>query len=81
MVPHRRMWIYVGFQSSVHFKIPGALTDDLFTERFADCIFNGDHFLALGRDNKFINDDREIDWDDKSIISYDPRTKETEHQV
>jgi hypothetical protein len=40
--------------------------DDLFTDWFADCIFNEDHFLALGGDNKFINDGREIDWDDKS---------------
>jgi hypothetical protein len=29
--------------------------------RFADCIFNGNHFLALGRDNKFIDDGQEID--------------------
>jgi hypothetical protein len=29
---------------------------DLFTARFAECIFNEDHFLALGGDNKFIND-------------------------
>jgi hypothetical protein len=49
--------------------------------RFAGCIFNEDHFLALGRDNKIINDSREIDWDDKSILSSDPGTKETEFQV
>jgi hypothetical protein len=34
---------------------------DLFTTQFADCIFNGDHFLILERDNKFIKDDRKID--------------------
>jgi hypothetical protein len=28
--------------------------DDLFTAQFADCIFNDDHFSALGGDNKFI---------------------------
>jgi hypothetical protein len=27
---------------------------DLFTSQFADCIFNEDHFLTLGGDNKFI---------------------------
>jgi hypothetical protein len=54
---------------------------DLFTARFADCIFNEDHFPSLGGDNKFINDDREIDWDDKSILSSDPRTKETKLKV
>jgi hypothetical protein len=32
-------------------------------------------------DNKFIDDDRKIDWDDKSILSSDPRTKETELKV
>jgi hypothetical protein len=41
---------------------------DLFTTRFVDCIFNEDHFLALGRDNKFITDDREINWNDKSRL-------------
>jgi hypothetical protein len=53
----------------------------LFTVQFTDCIFNEDHFLVLGGHNKFIDDDREIDWDDKSILSSDPSTKETELQV
>jgi hypothetical protein len=57
------------------------LTGDLFTTRFTDCIFNKDHFLALGEDNKFINDGREIDWDNKFILSSDPRTKKTKLQV
>jgi hypothetical protein len=43
--------------------------------------FNEDHFLALGRDNKFIINDQEINWDEKSILSSDPHTKETELQV
>jgi hypothetical protein len=39
-------------------------------------------FLTLGGDkNKFINDGQKIDWDDKSILSSDSRTKETELQV
>jgi hypothetical protein len=54
---------------------------DLFTAWFADCIFNDDHFLALGGDNKFITDDWKIIWDDKSILSSDPCTKETKLQV
>jgi hypothetical protein len=37
--------------------------------------------LALGGDNKFITNDQKINWDDKSILSSDPRTKETELQV
>jgi hypothetical protein len=38
-------------------------------------------FSTLGEDNKFINDDQKIDWDDKSILSSDSRTKETELQI
>jgi hypothetical protein len=57
------------------------LTGDLLTAQFADCIFNEVHFLVLWGDNKFINDGPEIDWDDKSILSSDPRTKETKLQV
>jgi hypothetical protein len=81
MGPHRRMRIYVGFQSPSILKYLEPLTGDLFTTWFANCIFNGDHFLALRGDNKFINDGQEIDCDDKSILSSDPHTKETELQV
>jgi hypothetical protein len=81
MGPHRRMRIYMGFQSPSILKYLEPLTGDLFMTRFADCIFNEDYFLALGGDNKFINDGREIDWDDNSILSSDPHTKETELQV
>jgi hypothetical protein len=81
MGPHRRMGIYVGYQSPSILKYLEPLTGDLFIARFTDCIFNEDHFLALGGDNKFITDGREINWDDKSIISSDPHTKETELQV
>jgi hypothetical protein len=35
-----------------------AITGDLFTARYADCIFNEDHFLALGgRDFRLIQND------------------------
>jgi hypothetical protein len=49
--------------------------------RFADCMFNEDHFSALGGDNKFIDDYREIVCDDEIILSSDPRIKETDLQV
>jgi hypothetical protein len=81
MDPHRRIRIYVGFQSSSILKYLEPLTGDLFRARFTDCIFNVGHFLALGGDNKFITNGREINWDDKSILSSDPRTKEIELQV
>jgi hypothetical protein len=81
MGPHRRMGIYVGFQSPSILKYLEPLTGDLFTTWFVDCIFNKDHFPVLGGDNKFITNGREINWDDKSILSSDPRTKEIELQV
>jgi hypothetical protein len=81
MDPQRRMEIYVGFQSTFILKYLEPLTGDLFTARLANCIFNEGHFMALGGDNEFINDDQEIDWDDKYILSSDPHTKETELQV
>jgi hypothetical protein len=81
MGPHRRMGIYVEYQSPSILKYLEPLMSDLFTTRFADCIFNEDHFLALGGDNKFITDGWEINWDDKSILSSDSRTKKIELQV
>jgi hypothetical protein len=76
MGPHKRMGIYVGFQSLSILKYLQPLTVDLFTTWFADCIFNEDHFPALAGDNKFINDGQEIDWDDKSILILWPTYKE-----
>jgi hypothetical protein len=81
MGPHKRMRIYVGYQSPFILKYLEPLTGDLFTAQFADYIFNEDHFSALGGDIKFINDDWEINWDDKYILSSDSCTKETELQV
>jgi hypothetical protein len=48
MDPHRRMMIYMGFQSMSILKYLQPLMGDLFTTQFANCIFNEDHFLALG---------------------------------
>ena len=81
MGPHRKLGIYVGYQSPSIIKYLEPLTGDLFTARFADCIFNEEHFPALGGDFKYQNESREIDWDAKSISSSDPRTKESELQV
>jgi hypothetical protein len=54
---------------------------DLFTARYADCIFNENYFTTLGGDYKYHSECREINWDDKSILSFDSHTKETELQV
>jgi hypothetical protein len=52
-------------------------TQVLFTARYDDCIFNEDHFLTLEKDYKYYLECQEINWDDKSILSSDPHTKET----
>jgi hypothetical protein len=81
MCPHRKLEIYVGYHSSLIIKYLEALTGDLFTARYADCIFNENHFPALGGDYKCHSECQEINWDDKFILSSDPCTKETELQV
>jgi hypothetical protein len=47
MGPHRKMGIYVGYSSPSIIKYLEPLTGDLFTARYADCIFNEDNFPAL----------------------------------
>jgi hypothetical protein len=71
MDPHRKLGIYVGFQSLTTLKYMEPLMGDLFTIWFANCIFNKVHFSTFGGDNKFIDDSWEIIWDDKTIISSD----------
>jgi hypothetical protein len=53
-------------------------TKDLFTTRYTSCIFNEEHFPALGGDYKYHSECPEINWDDKPILSSNPRTKGTE---
>jgi hypothetical protein len=79
--PHRKLGIYVGYHSPAIIKYMEPLTGDLFTSWYAYCIFNEDHFLTLGGDYKYHLECQEINWDDKSIISSDPCTKEIELQV
>jgi hypothetical protein len=71
----------VEYHSPSIIKYLEPLTEDLFTAWYADFIFNEDHFLTLERVYKYHSECQEINWDDKSIISSDPRTKETELQV
>jgi hypothetical protein len=81
MGPHRKLGIYVGFQSPSIIKFLEPLTGDLLTARHADCIFNEDHFPALGGDYKYHTECQEINWDAQHISKEDPRTKESELQV
>jgi hypothetical protein len=79
--PHRKLGIYVGYHSPSIIKYLEPLSGDLFTVWYADCIFNEDNFLALGGDYKYHSECQEINWNDKSILSSDPRIKETELYV
>jgi hypothetical protein len=55
------------------------MTEDLFTVRYADCIFNEDYLLALVGEFQNNSECQEINWDDKSMISSYPQ--ETKLQV
>jgi hypothetical protein len=48
MGPHIKMSIYVGYHSSSIIKYLEPMTEDLFMVWYADCMFNEDHFPALG---------------------------------
>ena len=80
MGPHRKLGIYVGFQSPSIIKYLEPLTRDLFTARYAVCIFNENHFPVLGGDYKYQSECQEINCDAQGISS-DPRTQKTEQQV
>jgi hypothetical protein len=81
MDPHKKMCINVRYHSLSIIMYMEPMIDDLFTACYADCIFNEDHFPVFG--GKFHNNSecQKINWDDKSIISSDPHTQETELQV
>jgi hypothetical protein len=81
MGPHRKMGIYVGYHSPSIIKYLEAMTGDLFMSRYADCMFNDDHFSTLGGQFQNNLEYHKRNWDDKSIISSYPRTQETELQV
>ena len=71
----------MGFISPSIIKYLEPLTGDLLTARFADSIFNEDHFPTLGREFKYHAESQEINWEAKGIANEDPRTQESELQV
>jgi hypothetical protein len=81
MGPHRKVGIYVGFQSPSIIKYLEPLTRDLFTTQFTDSIFDEEHFPALGGDFKYQKECREVNWNTQSVPGTDPRTTEIELQV
>jgi hypothetical protein len=72
MGPHKKLGIYVGYKSLSIIKYLEPLTGDLFTTRHGDCVFNEDHFPALGGDIKYQKECPEIDWNAQRISSSDP---------
>ena len=48
MGPHRRLGIYVGFDSLSIIRYLEPITEDVFTACFADCHFNESAFPPLG---------------------------------
>jgi hypothetical protein len=75
MALHRRMRIYVGYQSPSIIKYLEPLTGDLFMAQYANCIFDEDHFPALGGETKYQKVCQEIDWNVQGIPTSDPRTQ------
>ena len=63
MGPQRSLGIYVGFESPSIIKYLEPSTGDLHMARFADSIFNEDHFPALGGETKNHKQCWEINWD------------------
>jgi hypothetical protein len=81
MGPHRKMGIYVGYLSPSIIKYLEPLTGDLLTAQYTDCIFNEEHFPALGGEFKYHTEPSEINWDAIDTQNENPRTKESELQV
>ena len=70
----------MGYSSPSIIKYLEPITRDLFTTRFADCIFNEDHFLVLGGE-LYQKECQEIDSNVEGIPFSDPCTTETELQI
>jgi hypothetical protein len=82
MGSHRKLGIYVGYETPSIVKYLEPKPGDLFTARYDDSIFDEEHFLALGG-GLYLNNKqcREIEWSSSSIQSLDPHTKDTELEV
>ena len=71
----------MGYISPSIIKYLEPLTGDLYTARYADCIFDKDNILALGGDNMYQIKCQDTEWNASNIQSLDPRTKESELEV
>jgi hypothetical protein len=80
MGPHRKLGIYVGYETPSIIMYLEPMTRDLHTARYADCVFNVDHFPALGGE-RHPEECQEIEWNATGMRSLDPRTSESELEV
>jgi hypothetical protein len=71
----------VGYLSPSIIKYLEPLTGDLLIARYADCIFNEEHFPALGGEFKYHTKCPQINWDALDTLKEDPRTTESKLQV
>jgi hypothetical protein len=77
MGPHRKLRIYVGYETPSIIKYLEPMTGDLHTTRYADCVFDEDHFPALGGE-RHPEECGKIEWNATRMQSLDPRTSELE---
>ena len=77
MSPHRKLRIYVGYESSsiIRYLKPRI---GVVTTRFADCHFNEAIFSVLGEKKQL---KKEITWSEPSLLYLDPHTKQCESEV
>jgi hypothetical protein len=75
MGPHRKLGIYAGYETPSIIKYLEPTTGDLHTTRYADCVFDEDHFPALGGE-RHPEECWEIEWNSTGMQSLDPRTNE-----
>jgi hypothetical protein len=80
MGPHRKLGIYVGYETPTIIKYLEPMTGDLHTARYANCVFDEDHFPALGGE-RHPEECREIEWNATVTQSLDPHTSESELEV
>jgi hypothetical protein len=80
MGPHQKLGIYVGYETPSIIKYLEPMSGDLHTARYADCVFDEDHFPALGGE-RHPEECREIEWNATEMQSLDPRTSESELEV
>ena len=80
MGPHRKLGIYVGYETLSIIKYLEPMTGDLHTARYADCVFDEDHFPALGGD-RHPEECWEIKWNTTMMQSLDPYTSESKLEV